>query len=812
MSLRILIAAALIAAVAWSAESLAAADAAAPNLSSVVAASAAAAARATPAPAATAEATCQDFAEPVYSASVPLLGISMRSTIDGDVAYVGCFDGGLRIVDLAGLRQIASVLIGGQTYGSVRSGSCLVVGTYTTTGQGLRVFDVSDPSAPILETTTGPTDCSFFAVSGDYLYVACCFQGLGIFDISHLPDLQLVTYFPTEHEALGLVVRGDVVYLLDSTIAGSQTRLHAIDIADPHHPQELGSVGFGGYGVGLTLAGSFAYAACYWGSTQIIDVSDPHHPSLSGSLNDGSGFDVAHVGNKLYVANIDAGTTVYNINFNGSGSFEGSLMPLPGGLVYGISLSGDYAYAANGSAGLGIALQACRLRRLFVGTEGSDALGDGTQAAPYLTIARAVDEAVDADSVIVLPGVYHETVDPKGKKILVGSRYALEPDTALISATVIDGERARRCAEFLGGEDTTTVLCGLTLTRAFAGAGAGVLIAPGAQPMLRNLRIHDCFVTEAGGGIACGGPEPGGAAGLWLEDAVLERNAAPEGGALWLAPGSTAVLRRVALRGNWAGGGAGASVGAGGRLEAHGTEITLNQAARGPAIHQNGSGVTCLLDHATVAANSASDPDGAALTGGPAGTITFTSGILWGNTPNEASVPAAEPAGSLAIDYSDVQDGPARLLGPVVWGPENIAADPRFCDAAAGQFPLMRGSPCEHAGEGGTAMGARTVFCSATAMEAPPRPPQLGTPFPNPFNPVVTIPLLTDRPGRARLSIYDARGRQVALLWDGDLPAGAHALVWRGRDDRGRPAPSGVYFGRLQTRSGAWTRRLVLTR
>jgi uncharacterized repeat protein (TIGR01451 family) len=47
-------------------------------------------------------------------------------------------------------------------------------------------------------------------------------------------------------------------------------------------------------------------------------------------------------------------------------------------------------------------------------------------------------------------------------------------------------------------------------------------------------------------------------------------------------------------------------------------------------------------------------------------------------------------------------------------------------------------------------------------------------------------------PGRARLEVLDVQGRIVATLFDGTLPAGTHAMSWRG----GTPG-SGLYFYRL---------------
>jgi hypothetical protein len=50
--------------------------------------------------------------------------------------------------------------------------------------------------------------------------------------------------------------------------------------------------------------------------------------------------------------------------------------------------------------------------------------------------------------------------------------------------------------------------------------------------------------------------------------------------------------------------------------------------------------------------------------------------------------------------------------------------------------------------------------------------------------------------GRARLVVYDAAGREVALLLDGDVLAGRHEVHWSA------PAKPGVYFARLDAPGG----------
>jgi hypothetical protein len=42
------------------------------------------------------------------------------------------------------------------------------------------------------------------------------------------------------------------------------------------------------------------------------------------------------------------------------------------------------------------------------------------------------------------------------------------------------------------------------------------------------------------------------------------------------------------------------------------------------------------------------------------------------------------------------------------------------------------------------------------------------------------------------------------------LPAGAHRARWDGRNHKGEPAGSGVYFYRLRTGGSVFTRKMVL--
>ncbi len=86
----------------------------------------------------------------------------------------------------------------------------------------------------------------------------------------------------------------------------------------------------------------------------------------------------------------------------------------------------------------------------------------------------------------------------------------------------------------------------------------------------------------------------------------------------------------------------------------------------------------------------------------------------------------------------------------------------------------------------------------------------LAAPRPNPARGPVEIVLSLPREDDVTAEIVSVDGRRVATLAHGLLPAGRHALVWDGRDERGGRAASGVYFLRAQGGSGSGLRKITL--
>jgi len=92
-----------------------------------------------------------------------------------------------------------------------------------------------------------------------------------------------------------------------------------------------------------------------------------------------------------------------------------------------------------------------------------------------------------------------------------------------------------------------------------------------------------------------------------------------------------------------------------------------------------------------------------------------------------------------------------------------------------------------------------------TSAHSPPSGVWLGQAEPMPFAASARIVFGLPRPGEVRLTVYDAQGRWVRTLAEGNWAAGTHRINVSGLE-------SGVYFFRLEAGSTSLTRRMVVTK
>ena len=83
---------------------------------------------------------------------------------------------------------------------------------------------------------------------------------------------------------------------------------------------------------------------------------------------------------------------------------------------------------------------------------------------------------------------------------------------------------------------------------------------------------------------------------------------------------------------------------------------------------------------------------------------------------------------------------------------------------------------------------------------------------PNPFSASTMIDFYVAKESRARLSVYDVRGSEVAILRDCTYMPGKHSIMWDGRNMHSQRLSSGVYFFELQVENFRTVQKVIISR
>ena len=87
---------------------------------------------------------------------------------------------------------------------------------------------------------------------------------------------------------------------------------------------------------------------------------------------------------------------------------------------------------------------------------------------------------------------------------------------------------------------------------------------------------------------------------------------------------------------------------------------------------------------------------------------------------------------------------------------------------------------------------------------------QLYQNYPNPFNPSTNIAFSLLNKSKVDLKIYNLQGNLVKTLVNDIKQAGFYNLIWDGRDERGKPVPSGVYIYKIDTDNHSNSKQMIL--
>jgi len=132
------------------------------------------------------------------------------------------------------------------------------------------------------------------------------------------------------------------------------------------------------------------------------------------------------------------------------------------------------------------------------------------------TIQAGINAAFPGDTVLVADSTYYENINFKGKAINVASYFYVDGDTNHINNTIINGSQPADPSQgsvvsFTSGEDTTSVICGFTITggtgtlyNATFKIGGGVYCKDSGARISHNKIVHNAITHNKechGGGI-----------------------------------------------------------------------------------------------------------------------------------------------------------------------------------------------------------------------------------------------------------------------------------------------------------------------
>jgi len=114
------------------------------------------------------------------------------------------------------------------------------------------------------------------------------------------------------------------------------------------------------------------------------------------------------------------------------------------------------------------------------------------------------------------------------------------------------------------------------------------------------------------------------------------------------------------------------------------------------------------------------------------------------------------------------------------------------------------------AGEHGSSIEVSANSFEVNTGASIPVKTDLGTNYPNPFNPTTTIEYSIAEAGMTSLVIYDLNGAVVKNLVSGSIDAGNYTAVWNATNNQGNPVASGRYILKMTAPSYSETITMTL--
>lgn len=347
----------------------------------------------------------------------------------------------------------------------------------------------------------------------------------------------------------------------------------------------------------------------------------------------------------------------------------------------------------------------------------------------YITIQSAIEASVPGDTVIVAEGTYtgdgNRDIDFGGRSITVRS---IDPnDPNIVAATIIDCQgdpcEPHRGFKFHSGEDTNSILSGLTITNGFGSeeefdwgsySVGGAIYCHSSSPTIINCLLTGNSAIYGGGMFNWEESSP------IVTNCTFSGNSVGFGGGMCNFDSSSSTVINCTFSGNSVEGNGGgmynnsssptltnctfignsAVWGGGGMENSVSSPIVTNCIFSGNSVVFDGGGMNNyasdpIVTNCTFTGNSAGF-DGGGVSGdgdyGDNSSATIVNCIFWGNIAPDGPEIYDEVTSSTTLNYSDIQGGWGGAGG------NNISTNPFLADIPD-QLRLLSMSPCIDAGD-----------------------------------------------------------------------------------------------------------------
>lgn len=262
-----------------------------------------------------------------------------------NLAYSVSATEGLQIFDLS--DPTAPVLLGGYAFaGSAYDIAVAGNLAYVGDSEGLHILDVRNPAAPaLLSTFATVAPAQDLVVSDNLAYVGVGSAGFQIIDVSVPLHPVGVAYYDTgSYSVTDIALSGTAFYLTRNNI------LEAYDVSDPSSPARTSIDYLFGDIHNVKTAGDVLFITRQNMGLEAYDISDRLHPEeiFHADRRDGTYTSIALVGTLAYVG-ASTGVNVYDIRDPAAivhlGRYQGDL-----GTVAAIGRVGDYAYVVGNNS------------------------------------------------------------------------------------------------------------------------------------------------------------------------------------------------------------------------------------------------------------------------------------------------------------------------------------------------------------------------------------------------------------------------------------------------------------------------------